>query len=804
MLRKYTYILAFFSLLGFTAGCSDELATGQTAADSNGLTLQLVVENNEENAATRTDLENADAKNNVQKVQIYIFKGTGNTATYVSQDGLEWTPDDKSKSHTLNATLESGQTYTLLGVGLDKESEDTYAITDKNDTGLSLTTTLANVYAKLKEEKTQADIAQSEFFTGTVSFTYTGKDTSIDVLELRRRVAGVMLYVTDIPQNLYKENDTYRTTKVYVKLGSNQKKSVRLKRDFNAENWEEPEGEGLDDSQTLLTIDLTDESKYQYTAGEDLYSKGEEGNRTPITDYTACYMLPLNAANDANTFTVEIYGVENSDGTGNVEEGDKETLLKSFTVQNKDENATKFNIRSNYIYCIGKKAEGMDDPISLGDDVILLEVQDWIPINHAADLGATRVQALFDDTENEIHNCINHEFTLKVLPPSILLKGKVESIKVYTEYMDELTYGLNTDGNFVSILGDETMKGEEEDVAKAQQLYGKDWLYVKQSGDTYDKTLDLTNSLTPGGESCEISLFMEDYARPRKSWGWKVEGLQEGEYSWQGTANDIDYINKDYRYVNIVLETKFIWDNQEYIRYDRMPIKQYNTITVFYNPQNGENKYTCCGFSREDVNKDLYPANMYAWGWRDDNNTIENTSIYKYGTGDLYNGLENIRNIGYVFSANWSKWWLNEWKAPREAQHLFRKIENKKMINAIGSVDGSITKVTERDDLANVQCWYLPAQYEMEGLMTLKANNVNGKINTNIMDDLWYWTSTLPDNSIVGFGNAKGNAIGWKYDTNKGKYVWVYEDGEEGKEARFNAYLIRQARRFPEEYEYAW
>lgn len=771
MLRKYTYILALFSLLGFTAGCSDELATGQTATDGNGLTLQLVVENNEENAATRTDLENADAKNNVQKVQIYIFKGDDPaTATYVSQDGLEWTPDDKSKSHTLNATLESGQTYTLLGVGLDKESEDTYAITDKNGTGLSSTTTLADVYANLKEEKTQADIAQSEFFTGTVSFTYTGKNTSIDVLELRRRVAGVMLYVTDIPQTV----ENKRITKIELVLGGNQKSSVMLQRDFTDLEWKEPDGQKSlgDDSKILTEINLMD---MEYKEGADCYQ--EDGKN--VTLYRGMYMLPLNAPSNP-TFTVILYGKE-LDGTGTGTTIGGETVVKTFTVQNKSENnATKFSIRSNYIYCIGKKAEGMDDPISLGDDVILLEVQEWIPIKHEADLGATRVQALFDDTENEIHNCINHEFTLKVLPPSILLKGKVESIKVYTEYMDELTFGLNTNGNFVSILGDETMEGEEEDVAKAQQLYGKDWLYVKQ-GDTYDKTLDLTNSLTPGGESCEISLFMEDYARPRKSWGWKVEGLQEGEYSWQGTANDIDYINKDYRYVNIVLETKFIWDNQEYIRYDRMPIKQYNTITVYYNPQNGENKYTCCGFSHEDV------GIKATWGFHGNYN---NAVYIPSGNCDSYNGSTNLMTVNH----NGNFWATFEYSAMGVAQQngIFAKVINNE------KVQGDNIRIDNEKLESNPTCWYLPSRYELEGLMACATTGNNGKFvttNIKVSGDTEsarekYWTSTTDG------GGASWSAFAY-YITS----VYTCESLERKQEYQFN---IRQARRFPEEYEYAW
>ena len=426
-----------------------------------------------------------------------------------------------------------------------------------------------------------------------------------------------------------------------------------------------------------------------------------------------------------------------------------------------------------------EKAEGMDEPISLGNDVILLEVQRWIPINHEADLGATRVQALFDDTENEIHNCINHEFTLKVLPPSILLDGKVESIKVYTEYMDEPTYGLNTTGNFVSILGDETMEGEEEDVAKAQQLYGKDWLYVKQ-GDTYDKELELKDNLTPGGEAYTIHLFMEDYARPRKSWGWKVEGLQEGEYSWQGTADDIDYINKDYRYVNIVLETKFIWNGQVYFRYDRMPIKQYNTITVFYKPQNDENEYTCCGFSREDLSE------KNEWGFHGNNN---NTVYIPVGNCNSYNGATNLMKVNH----NGNFWETFGYSAMGVAQQkgIFAKVINN------GKVQGDNIR-TDNDELeSNPTCWYLPSRYEMEGLMLCSEYVItNIKVCESEEDDKleWYWTSTV-NNIDSGITSDT-----WAYRL-PANYIPISNSRDRSKREKFN---IRQARRFPEEYEYAW
>lgn len=686
MLRKYTYIFALFSLLGFTAGCSDDLETGQAASNGKGLSLQIAIDNNEENTSSRTELQSANPANNVHSVQIYIFEGTGDEATYLDSepDPIEWTPNVQSKEYTLKyASLRNGKEYTLLGVGMDDVFESTYTIGSKDGEGLVVgKTTLEDAYAKLKSGKGQADIAQSEFFTGTVSFEFRGENTNLESLTLRRRVAGVMLYVKDIPQNLYKENDDtpYRTTKVYVKLGRNQKKSVMLQRDFDAENWVEPEGEDLDGSQTLLTLDL---STLEYKKGEDLYTinHGEGSDLSPNTLYTSCYMLPLNKEANEKTLTVEIWGVENSDGEGTVT--GTENLLKSFTVQNKNENnATNFNIRSNYIYCIGKKAEGMDEPISLGDDVILLEVQNWIPIKHEADLGATRVQALFDDTKNEdefgnpiIYNCINRTIGVTILPPSVLIRDKVKSIEVFTN--TNPTYVLNETGQRVQITEDNKLSDEEEN-------YYSHWLHIQM--DAEQNKYDVTKTLTgeelgrlKEGNSLDITLFMNDYARPRRAWCWDQDA--EGKWTWAPVAKEIEWINDDIRDTEIVLVTKFEWDlNKDGVidpeteivtRSDKLCIRQYNTITVCYtgNLEEGDNQAEC-GFSRYDVLDEDGDPITNEWGF----SGYQNNRIYLYdGTfavGKRADGSYNISLIGETAYVVGSEPWFDNWKlcAAQKAQ----------------------------------------------------------------------------------------------------------------------------------------
>ena len=202
---------AALMLLAATA-CEDTL-DNPAAHTGNGPALTLVLDNNEDNAGTRTDLTGSDATHHVKTVDILIFEGEGDEATYVATETVKW-PQPKETvdaqpvnrmTHTLKQTFTDGKDYILLGVGKDDPSNNTYIYEGQ---------TLGQTYAKLIEGKTKDDIAACEFFTGTVSFTYQ-KEVQIDNLLMKRRVAGVMLYVTEIPTKI---NDQ-KTERIELCLG---------------------------------------------------------------------------------------------------------------------------------------------------------------------------------------------------------------------------------------------------------------------------------------------------------------------------------------------------------------------------------------------------------------------------------------------------------------------------------------------------------------------------------------------------------------------------------------------------------
>lgn len=779
MMKTRIHTLLPAALLLLATACEDTLNAPGNPATGNGPTLTLALDNREDNGQTRSELTDGAPVNHVESVRILVFKGEGDGATYEGEE--IYTDDNATKKAIAWPTPQEGQekpdqipyqmnypfvedvTYTLLGVGQDNQFATTY--------GIDLTpgtTTLANAYAKLKED---ASPKECDFYTGTTTFTYEGRDTHIDDLRMKRRVAGVLLYVTEIPQQQTEDNGEYRVTSIRVCLGgnANQKSSVRLQRDFEDKDWTEPDGQG-ELTNSNVVAEITGLEDWTWTAeNADFYMKDGK----PATARTGVYMLPLNATEGTSTFTVKMYGKKlSSTATDGTTEGEEVKLTKSFTVEQRDADGTSvtsFPIRSNYLYSIGKynPDAGVDEPISLSGSPIYLEVLPFDELEVSHDFGEAPVQALFDDKENPIYDCINQDIKIKILPPLTTIRNMVTSI---TLTVDGTTYAMTPDGNFKPITDTEqNLKAEEID------LYNK-WCYLKRNDGTYQTSSDnIKDKLTAAdATSYEAEVFIADYARRRKDWGWKVEDLGS-EYSWQGDAEDIERINNDIRYTNLLLATTFTWNDRTITRYDTLTIKQYNTITVYYNPKTGDDKWTDCGFRRYD----LTPSNTNgtAWGFH------ESLDYSVDHDADEYNGLSNMKDIGQDFITNW----YNSWNlsASGTSYGVFRKVSSDAQLTII-------PRPTEKKEERGY-CWYLPARYELDGIMVLTANNNNGKINTNIRSDWFYWSSTLPGHA----SEKKAWAI--KYDKTNNTRVPT-------KEQRTQTGIIRQARRFPDDnnYNYQW
>lgn len=802
MMKTRIHTLLPAALLLLATACEDTLNAPGNPATGNGPTLTLALDNREDNGQTRSELTDGAPVNHVESVRILVFKGTDDNATYVGEEvyadntlkAISWPKAEKGQekpdkiTYRMNYPFVEGETYTLLGVGQDDNFAGTYKFIDNNDkTDIKTGTTLSDVYAILNEGKSPKEC---DFYTGTTTFTHEGKNTHIDDLLMKRRVAGVMLYVNEIPADLPYNNTNYRTTRVDLKLGRTQKKSVQLYRDFLAEEWLEPEGEDLTDSNVLLSIDL---SKLNYTEkdAQGFYTIDNTTSANGLQDgalKAACYMLPLNVptedAADYKTFTVEIYGEKlRSDVTDGTTEEGTEALLKSFTVEQRDtdgKSVTSFPIRSNYLYSIGKynPAEGVDEPISLSGNPIYLEVLPFqtLDVNH--EFGEARVQALFnpDFDEEYIFNCMNEVIPIKILPPLTTIRDRVKAIRIGIVDKDHTTV---KDQN-----GKEVTETEE---------YYNNWLYVEANSNNttiYRKDLDITELVKD--QEGEIKLLMLDYARPRKEWGWNIDG---GNTQWNGDENVKNNINNDIRYTDIYLYTDLEWDrdgdgqiseNEKSTRTDVLRIRQYNTITVYYKGWTDEDNIAFCGFSRydhEEYNKTTGETD-YVWGWgfQDSYNYYVYSGTYQHPvpmtTGSYNNGSANQNGIF------WSTEFDSGWQscATQKSNHPFKRITD------AGTLETKPNNFHETDNDNNSELgWYLPAQFEMEGLIIMCADNTNSQlIKGNITENQGYWTSTLSDK-----------------DTEKMTITCTLEVDKEGR--RYNteklirsgkACRIRQARHF--------
>lgn len=784
MMKTRIHTLLPAALLLLATACEDTLTAPGNPATGNGPTLTLALDNREDNGQTRSELTDGAPVNHVQSVRILVFKVTGDNATYEGEEiytggnegAIAWPTEEGQEkpdriTYQMNYPFVEDVTYTLLGVGQDDQFATTY--------GIDLTpgtTTLANAYAKLKED---ASPKECDFYTGTTTFTYEGRDTHIDDLRMKRRVAGVLLYVTEIPQSLTDENnDNYRITSIQVCLGgsTNQNSSVRLQRDF--ENWnEEPAGQDKLDGSNVIA-EITGLENWTYTDRQDFYM--EDGSIK--TARIGVYMLPLNATEGTPTFTVKMYGKKlSSDATGGATEGE-EKELKSFTVEQRDADGTSvtsFPIRSNYLYSIGKynPDAGVDEPISLSGDPIYLEVLPFQTLDVSHDFGEARVQALFNPDFNEetkIFNSMNEVIPIKILPPLTTIRNRVKSIRLAI-----------VDKNQTTVIDEDGKKATET------EEYYNNWLYVETQSNNqtiYRKDLEITELVKD--KEGEIKLLMLDYARPRKEWGWNIDGDNN---QWTGDNTVVNNINNDIRYTDIYLYTDLEWDqngdgtiseNEKSTRTDVLRIRQYNTITVYY--QGWNSSPSCCGFSRydhEEYNESTDQMD-YVWGWgfQGSNNNLVYSGTYQHPvpqtTGSYDNGSANQNGIFWstTFNASW------QGCAIQRSNHPFKKITD------TGTLETKPDNFHETDKNNKSELgWYLPAQYEMEGLMIMCADNTNSQlIKGNITENQKYWTSTLSD------GGTENKTITCTLKVENGSRSYVTEELERSG----NACRIRQARHF--------
>lgn len=417
----------------WTVGCSDDsLSDDPTDQPERGIVIRLSTGDLE----TRTDLTSQANLQHVTEVYAVLYNGKGDAATFVSvekllkEDGSAWNPSEdgngfQKEEFTLPKTATDGLSagsYTILCVGLDDNSGDTYGLSD----GTMKWSTLAEAKATLATGKTADDIAHSELFAGWAEFDFEPDNINIVEVEMKRRVAGILCYLKDIPSTLTKSEGSYKVTKVLLRLFSDQCNSIALPRkEKSSENTglQDDFGEGgIKDSDVLMSYDLSDcvdsdnDGLYEIPVADE--------SRLPNTILMGAYMLPIEYSSQDNkpTFTLEIWGISDNSGSGIMP---SEECVQSFPVyQNgllSGSDAEKYSIYPNYIYHIGDKPDPNstdgDQPMSLAGTKITVKPEPWTEMNVDVDFPSVPVKPRMelDYGENYIFDCVPHTIKLTVI-----------------------------------------------------------------------------------------------------------------------------------------------------------------------------------------------------------------------------------------------------------------------------------------------------------------------------------------------------------------------------------------------------
>ena len=342
------------------------LGACQTGDDTNGqeengqTTIKFTAE-----PLTRTTLASSDNVQHVKYVQVYVFDGTDPSAVCVASENVGWKQlqpgGTVTQYYTLKQKLDDGKTYTILAVGLDNDKSEqegndnsekegsgyAYGLPDaikvKSETEQG--TTLGDAKATLAKDRSAADMNKAELFAGSNTVTVQPGANRITEITLKRRVAGVMAYFTNIPSDV---------ERIQLKLYDNQYKDVPL---IAQKSNDYGTGQAAG-STVLLDIEVNPDILEQ----EEVYASDGTvvGTKLPGTVLQGAYMLPMPAPESGYTLT--LVQIKKSGETQTQQEN-------KLVLSNPASGSTgkNFPIEANVFYTIGRKDADHDEPYSLED-----------------------------------------------------------------------------------------------------------------------------------------------------------------------------------------------------------------------------------------------------------------------------------------------------------------------------------------------------------------------------------------------------------------------------------------------------
>ena len=358
-MKQIYHILCLLAAAALTACSQDDGRQGRV--DDGQITIKFTAE-----PQTRTTLTGSDNVQHVKYVQVYVFDGTETNAaeaTCVASENAGWQQTQAggtaTQYYTLKTKLNEGTTYTILAVGLDTK-ETNLQSAEQEGAGYAYglpgaiiagKTTLDQAIATLAEGRTKADMAKAELFAGSSKVSVEPGNNKITEITLTRRVAGVMMYLTNIDPQV---------SRIVLQLHQPQNTQMPLiaqASDFGST----PLDDGTADGNILLDVEITPELLQAEVVTDD------DGNilctKQQGSVLAGAYMIPVDApAADAdprpNTLTLIQYKADDNVFST------RRVLLKNNGEEDPDQ--ASYAIRTNYIYSIGTKNATTDEPEDIG------------------------------------------------------------------------------------------------------------------------------------------------------------------------------------------------------------------------------------------------------------------------------------------------------------------------------------------------------------------------------------------------------------------------------------------------------
>lgn len=694
-MNTITKLLTLFVALCTVVSCTREddlVASGNESSGGKGIYLSFT-----DGTDTRSTLQSSEVDyHDVEQVYLYVFQGTEGTASCVLQESVKWDKDgDISQEHWIGADLDEGATYTFLAVGVDDRAGTVYGFPGDWEGH-----TLAEIMATYAGSN-KVDLKTAQLFSGYQSAKVTDGKATVEIT-LRRKVAGVLVYLKNIPCTVdYAEanNSEATVTGLRLRLCDDQHTSMSMWPVSTSTHPIYGTGE-LDGSDVLYEVDFAEAGYFPDDEGRYFTKEGIHTEELETVDnslLTGVYLLPLRNDTEKHTLSLELIG-DYTTGDGVNHEG---VEVKQYTITNNADNSTDFSIEENKLYCIGKKLSDAstdgDKPADLSGNILQVFVEEWC--GHDVDnwfptvQGPARIEVEYNAT-NYIFDAPGTQFT-----------AYIRAAEPVAEWIMSVAYDEQGDGSYD--YSDE-----------------KGWIHFIGED---EQGLPVENVTTmKGSKDRPITVVLNDFAVQRTL----EQRDGKGSAYYIETLPLVEKLKRDYRTAYIEIRTAGTAEPF------RLRVRQYNALTVYTSSTKDDDGWRAasrldygCHFDLDTGDEVRTDTASIGWGYFA---TIPHNIAGK-DKMDYYDGEKNTEG-GY-----------ERWQENKYGGDIFP-------ISLMGKMRKEVIEINDEGVNTGTRVWYMPAYHEMWGI----AHYVNPYRDTgdacqelfNLKQGTNYWCSTSVDYDI--------------------------------------------------------